>query len=120
MKILILENDYLRLSISIVITTVVATPPAPLATAASNIAQTSFTANWNVRWWNVSNQSFATSFMGNKIALRHDSVFSQIVTRLGQKGLGLLLVPPRDTYPKGENRSWDSLDFNTAKSFWHF
>ncbi len=32
---------------TILVTTVVATPPAPVATPASNIAQTSFTANWN-------------------------------------------------------------------------
>jgi hypothetical protein len=75
------------------------------ANTVTEVVSSSMDSN-GVTWWNVSNQSFATALMGDKITLRNDSVFSQIATRLGQKGLGLLLVPPRDTtffFMRGES-----------------
>jgi hypothetical protein len=48
-------------------------------------------------WWNIENQSFATGFLGDKVVIRNDSIFSLQFTRGGPSYLGLLLVPPRDT-----------------------
>jgi len=48
-------------------------------------------------WWNISNQSFATGFLGPRFTIKNDSIFSLQSWRGGQEYLGLLLVPPNDT-----------------------
>ena len=62
--------------------TVVATPPAPLATAASNIAQTSFTANWNA-------SAGTTAYL---IDLATDTNFASILTAYNNLNVGNVLT----------------------------
>ncbi len=60
------------------VTTVVATPPVPVATAASNIAQTSFTANWNA-------SAGATTYL---LDVAIDTSFISIVPGYGNLNVG--------------------------------
>jgi phosphodiesterase/alkaline phosphatase D-like protein len=63
---------------TISVTTVVATPPAPVATVASNIGQTSFTANWNA-------STGATTYL---LDVATDTNFISIVPGYGNLNVG--------------------------------
>ena len=67
---------------SIVVTTVVATPPAPVATAPSNIAQTSFTANWNA-------SAGATAYL---LDVATDTTFTSILPAYNNLNTGNVLT----------------------------
>ena len=64
------------------LTTVVATPPAPVATAASGVAQTSFSANWNAA-------AGATSYLFD---LATDTNFTAIIPAYNNLNVGNVLT----------------------------
>jgi phosphodiesterase/alkaline phosphatase D-like protein len=64
------------------VTTVVATPPAPVATTASNVGQTSFTANWNA-------SAGATAYL---LDVATDTIFTSILSAYNSLNVGNVLT----------------------------